>query len=246
MDINALFHIPERCILNNRIHKKVVLENAELKATEKKLIREGIEQMTWLAAIKPANSNIPAFEDETWIYDEVHWILVLLKTPDKYKRIAELLQKVIPYPLVLVFQQAEKLAVNLAEKRINQNDATKRTLEGMETTPWFNWKEGVGRQFVDSLSYEQQSIRNLKAHYEDLLRCIIAFQSAQMTGRFEVPDHGKTQQTVEQLGRIRQLEEEMTHLRSALKKESQFNRKVDLNVQLKKLEQTKNELIQKI
>jgi hypothetical protein len=42
---------------------------------------------------------------------------------------------------------------------------------------------------------------------------------------------------------IEDIEQEITSLRSKLKKESQFNRKMELNIEIKRLEQNKNKLL---
>ena len=239
MFLNEYLQIPERCILNNRIHKKVVLENAELSSTERRLIREQVETMTWLAAIKPTNSNIPAFSDDLFVFDEVHWIVVTLRNPDKVKRIAGLLQKVIPYPLILVFMGERQLALNLAEKRINLNDSSKRTVEKSETTSWFGPSEDLGGSFLKSLAFPQLSKTSLRSHFEDIQRRFTSFFAGELTGTFVLKPAELRALTVELLEKVRNLEDQMTSIRAAIKKETQFNRKVDLNVQLKKLEQDK-------
>ena len=42
---------------------------------------------------------------------------------------------------------------------------------------------------------------------------------------------------------IEDIEQEITSLRAKLKKESQFNRRMELNIEIKKLEQNKNKLL---
>ena len=42
---------------------------------------------------------------------------------------------------------------------------------------------------------------------------------------------------------IEDIEQEITSLRSKLKKESQFNRKMELNIKIKRLEDNKNKLL---
>ena len=43
--------------------------------------------------------------------------------------------------------------------------------------------------------------------------------------------------------KIEDIEQEIVSLRSKLKKESQFNRKMELNIEIKKLERSKNKLL---
>ena len=43
--------------------------------------------------------------------------------------------------------------------------------------------------------------------------------------------------------KIEDIEQRITSLRSKLKKETQFNRKMELNIEIKRLEQSKNKLL---
>ncbi|HEY8361922.1 MAG TPA: DUF4391 domain-containing protein [Tissierellaceae bacterium] len=43
--------------------------------------------------------------------------------------------------------------------------------------------------------------------------------------------------------KIEDIEQRIANLRSKLKKESQFNRKMELNIEIKRLEQSKNKLL---
>ncbi len=43
--------------------------------------------------------------------------------------------------------------------------------------------------------------------------------------------------------KIEDIEQRIINLRSKLKKESQFNRKMELNIEIKRLEQSKNKLL---
>ncbi len=60
---------------------------------------------------------------------------------------------------------------------------------------------------------------------------------AHLNGTYTLEKALSREGRIELLNRIRQTQQQLAELRTALKNESQFNRKVQLNVQIKKLTQ---------
>lgn len=239
MEIKLIFNIPDRCIINTRIAKKTILENSELKSFEKKIIREDVQDIFWVAGIKPTNINIPALVNGMVSFDEVHFIRLQLKNQTKLKKACELLQNAIPYPLVLLVEHENSFCFNVAHKRINQNDKQKRTIEGFNYTTWLNNDNKLTEQFLDSLKIEKLNANNLRTLYESITERIIYLNSAEISGEFVVKDSTKAKQNVEVLNRIRAIDDEITSLKNKIKNESQFSAKVDMNMAIKKLEEEK-------
>ena len=95
--------IPESCHLGKRIFEKLFHENTKLGATDKRAFREDIDIITWQYTLKPSTIPIQAYEDEQREYQEVAVLQVDLKTQNRTSRIAEIIHRAIPYPLVTVF-----------------------------------------------------------------------------------------------------------------------------------------------
>jgi len=62
---------------------------------------------------------------------------------------------------------------------------------------------------------------------------VIALNSATRSGTYQIVSAEKTKDRRESLTKITELEREIIELRSALKKETQFNKKLELNVSVK-------------
>ncbi len=71
--------------------------------------------------------------------------------------------------------------------------------------------------------------------YADIISRITASQSACITDRFSIADNAEHKR--ELLNVIEKLQSQVDELRNRLKEESQFNEKVQLNMELKKLEE---------
>jgi len=89
--------------------------------------------------------------------------------------------------------------------------------------------------FVDSCAMTRFSFNNFYEFYGDLTARIIALNCAHLNGTYTLENALSREERIELLCRIRQAQQQLAELRAALKNESQFNRKVQLNVQIKKL-----------
>ena len=67
---------------------------------------------------------------------------------------------------------------------------------------------------------------------------IIAFNAASRNGKYKVFSQEKTQQQKQNLIQISILEKEINELRSFLKKEIQFNKKLEFNISIKNKEKS--------
>ncbi|WP_180336306.1 DUF4391 domain-containing protein [Pontibacter ramchanderi] len=239
-------NIPEACLIDQRIPKSSIVAGAELGTADKKLLQDEVQEVRWLAAFKPNNAAIPAFADALYLYNEVHYILLELKGEAKYKKVAELLQKVMPYPLVLWIVAQDKLCVCTADKRINQNDTAKRTIESLTFAPWLQLplSGDINLPFVESLATEMLPQYSLKAFYQGITTRIFNLQAAQLSGTYTIKNADSTRQDVEVLAELRRLADEISRLKKEIKSSTAFGEQVTLHIQLKKLQEQQEQLQQ--
>ena len=122
--INALA-IPPQARVDQRVPKKLLLEQGAPTAADKRQIQDGIEEMTWVAALKPTNIAVPAFRDEAREYLEIAVLTATLRSAAKPTRLIELIHRAIPYPLVLVAAHGDTVSLSLAHKRWSQGETGK-------------------------------------------------------------------------------------------------------------------------
>jgi hypothetical protein len=58
-DLLAALELPDGCRVDQRVPKKLLLENGAPTAADKRLISDGIEELLWLAALKPTTIGVP-------------------------------------------------------------------------------------------------------------------------------------------------------------------------------------------
>jgi len=230
--------IPDACTLNKTLFKKLFLESGQLDVTDKKALRDDIDKIRWLYTLKPSTINIAPYKDDEREYDEVAILQIDLSSITRAKRIAHFVNKAIPYPIVLIFTQGDSLAISVADKRINQADKSKWVVGDGWMTRWLNPGDpsDTERQFMDEMSLKTLSFVNFYALYSDIQTRVIALNAADRSGRYDLGDKTIVKNRLSNLRRIGELESEITTLRAALKKENQFNAKLNLNVTIKTCE----------
>ena len=160
--------VPDACHLGKRLFKKQFYEHGQLGATDKKAFVEDIDNIEWRYTLKPSTINIPKLEDDEREYLEIAILQVMLTVADRHLRIASVIQKAIPYPLLIVFVCGSRLAITAADKRINRADANKIVTEAIYDTGWIDMAAPDAAQaaFLSDFRATNFSYRNLHDFYQ--------------------------------------------------------------------------------
>jgi len=201
-----------------------------------KIVKEVIQEIIIVASISPLTSNITEYKSNEYLFDEIHLIKVELKNRETFKKVCELLQSAIPYPLIILLKHNEQYCFNTADKRINQVEKEKRVISSSTYTEWFDEKCNGAEKFLSSLAFDQLSHVNLRTLYESFANRIHNFNTFVITGEYQVKTTRETTRDVEIQREILNIKEQITTLRSTLKKETSFNEKVAINMKIKKME----------
>jgi hypothetical protein len=110
-DLVTALDLPSSCRVDQRVPKKLLVENGAPTATDKRWISEGIEEIYWVAALKPTTIGVSEYRDELRDYLEIALISVTLRPDAKAARLAELVHRAIPYPVVLMMVQGDGLTL---------------------------------------------------------------------------------------------------------------------------------------
>ncbi len=249
VNLIAAFDLPAAALVNQRVPKKLVVENGAPTTADRKLIQDRIEEITWVAALKPASIGVPEYIDEQRAYLELAVLLVDLREAGKVTRLAELIHRAIPYPVLLILANTDGLMLSLAHIRWAQKEADKTVLEagypqmaqiGADRgNTGFHLRESASSAedaFLQALSLRSQPRSDLHALYQGWLDTLTALQAATITGRF-----AKTENTEQAsarraaLHRCREIDGEVARLRLAAAKEKQIARQVAVNMEIKAL-----------
>jgi len=235
-DLIAALDLPDAALVNQRIPKKLLVENGAPTAADRKLIQDGIEEITWVAALKPASIGVPEYHDEQRRYQEVAVLAANLREPGKVARLVELIHRAIPYPVVLVFTDNAELVISLVHIRWAQSGADKTVLDGETIIQRLSGNQNGLSDLLHALSLRRQPRGDLRALYQGWMDALTALQAAAITGRFVSSD--SVEQAADRRAALRRYQEidgEVARLRLAAAKEKQMARQVAANLEIKRL-----------
>lgn len=182
-------NISENCLANQTIFKKTFLESVDLLASDKKLINDHIKKVVWKYCLKPDNTNIPVYKDNEREYYEIEIIEVQLNETNKVKRIAEIIMRAIPYPILLVFTKDNKIQLVTGDMRKNLSDSSKVTVDNFVYTDWFEIESDnpFVEKLLTDLNFKQLNFTNFYLMYRDLEAKLNNFNIAKLKDTVENP-----------------------------------------------------------
>ncbi len=239
-DINAFYDwlgFPEASLLDKRIYKRMVLEHGQLTATDKKTLSEDVTKLTWKYALKAGTVQVLPYEHAEREYLEVAIVEAMLSSRKRAPRIAEMIQRAIPYPVLLVMVEGSGVCVSVALKRFSLAEKGSIVAEDFLSSPWC----GGPPTEIDEAFYNALSLRNLSqvdfyALYRSMVQAVLAQACAELTGRFVLDTGGSHTDRRRRLEQCHEMKREIGTLRAAIGQQDRFAEQVELNTQIKDLE----------
>lgn len=234
--------------LRKKLDKKMFYDFADLNKKEKDYITKYVERIELTYVLTPSNMNIQPFINDEYHYEGVMFITIRLREETKdyhVSTIGEIIQGALPNPVVIVFEKHGNIRMGTCIKRRNKVERSQTVLEQQAYTPWFQLDETneTVRQFIASVHMQNVSFAHFFQFYQDIHRAVQAFQHINAVGTFYIATNEQSQQLIEQ---IKQLETEIAAWKAKLKKETQFNRKVEMNMKIHELTMQIEQLKQRL
>ena len=200
---------------------------------------------------------MPDYRDTLREYLEIAVLAVTVRgvvKPASHSRLAELVHRAVPYPVLLLLIKGQSLTLSLAHKRWAQNEADKVVLDGslISVTVSASLSEvnaadashpdpaeaaQTESAFIQSLSVTRQPQATLHALYQGWVDCVQALLAARLTGSYQTPTTPEQAAARRQaLADCERLEAEVSRLRAQAAKEKQMARQVELNLTLKRVQ----------
>ncbi len=237
--ISSVFALPATAVNIQKLPKKFFYKSFDLLPSEKKMIEDPaiLEQFEILSLINPRSANIPAVHTEEETYDEI--IFLLVKTSSLHfeshkTRIAEILHKYIPNHLMVVVYGDDKMSLSIAEKRINQNDSTKRVITQVYCTENINWPNPVSQHqlFLEKLAFHEANTFNLQQYYQYFIQCFSGLLLTESTGQFRLRSFERSKHDVAVINQIQELNNQIIALQNQAKIQKQMYERVTINTKV--------------
>lgn len=217
----AFIGYPAQAAFGRTLPKNKVYEHSGANTRLKDLFVRQVEQIVWAFKLAPETIRLPARPG----VPEIQVFSLQLKTPELHRDVLRCIDGAIPFPILFELAFEGKTQVVAAYKRPNESDASRWVLSDYFSTDWLP---------VGSERTAMPVALHLGGLYEQLLHCLISLPP-------------RPQETLAELvTRVKQVQAKQRELDKAtarLEKEKQFNRKVEINAQLRVLKKDYETLI---
>lgn len=213
-----MLNLPERTLYNKRIPKNKFYEKLKANTKLKDMFVEQVDNIIWKHKLSRETINLEPTEE----VQEIQVFEIYLKQKELSREVLESIDKAIPYPILHVLLYEGEAQLVIAYKQRNQNDENKFIINGYYESEW---------QPINSISIELIKGIDLQAVYENIIR---SFMPLIQDSNEELSEVVKKQNMIEKLKKI------CRTLEAKIRSEKQFNRKVELNIELQRLKKELN------
>lgn len=216
MMLFASYQFPDKALVNRNIPKTKFYEHADISRAVKEAFVSQIQQITWAYKLSPETINLAAVKGVF----EVQVFNIQLKTPELVDGVLLSIDKAIPHPIIFQLLFQDKIRTVLAYKRMSESDESKWVVEQYFSTNWLTLAE------AETYKQPLPVALNIGGLYEQMLKAFMPITA----------NEGESLKAqTERLNQLMQKQKEITQLQSKMRNEKQFNRKVEMNNQLKAL-----------
>lgn len=217
--MSALYDYPAATRFGKTVAKDKIRQNRRGGASMKDAFRDQIDRIVWAHKLAPETLNLPATKAVT----EIQVFEIHLRSPDIDEAVLRAIDRAIPFPLFFELIDGTRRRVAAAHKRASEADSGKWVVGDVL---WSDWMEdGVFRGPLPSAT-------DMGRLYERMLGALVPLRRADE----DIEDSLARSAALEAKGR------EIERLESRLKREKQFNRKVELHGQLQEAQAAYNHL----
>lgn len=209
----ALIAWPAIAAYGRNVPKARIYEHGAANARLKELFVKQVDAIVWQYKLAPETINLPARPDAP----EIEIFSLQLKVPELHHEILRCIDRAIPLPLLFELHHAQRVQVVAAYKRPSEACAGRWVASDYFASDWLA---------EDSLRSAMPVALHLGGLYEQLIQNLIPL----------VPRQHET--LAERIMRIEAIQAKRRELAAAvlkIEKERQFNRKVEINSNLRKL-----------
>ncbi len=244
--------VPVSARVEQRVPKKLFIENGAPTAADKRLLTDAVQEIQWVAALKPTTIGVPEYRDPVREYLEIAVLSITLRGVIKIagkSRLAELVHRAVPYPLLLLMVDSQTLMLSVAHKRWAQNEAGKVVLDdavtsvsllaeesGLVTNQNFADTAEIGAAFIESMAVSRQPQTNLQELYQGWIDRLLTLTAARLTGSYRIPlSREQAVARRQALLDCERLKAEVSRLQLQAAKEKQLSRQVELNLTIQRI-----------
>lgn len=209
-----MLNLPQTTEFNKRVPKQKFYEHLTANAKIKSMFAAQIKTIYWRNKIAASTLNISAGVT----LPELEVFEVKLNTPDINESVLRQIDLAIPYYILFLLEYDGKYKAAISFKEVTENKNIK--VNNYYYTNWLDEQE---------LPLKMEGL-NIDTVYENFVRQIAGHS-------LEKQENTNLKQSIAKADEKAKLQKQITALENKIRKEKQFNKKVELNMELKKLKE---------
>jgi hypothetical protein len=209
--MTVFFEYPKAASFGRVLPKSKIYAHASAGAKLKQLFVDQVDQIIWQYKLAPETINLSA----TKSVSEIQVFKINLRTSEISEEVLRAIDKAIPFPIIFELTHAGKRKAIAAYKRPSEADSTKWVVSEYFGTNW---------EAEDNPRKPLPQALNLNSLYEALLQPMLP-----TTSESDEPIASR----VLRMETIRAKQREAERIKARLAKEKQFNKRVEINAELR-------------
>lgn len=213
-----MFVLPESTHYNKIIPKNSFDQYTN--SRQKKMFSDYVGRLIWKNKLSFETTNLQGKE-----IPEIQIFIVELKEKSDISKVLQIIDKAIPYHIIFIITYRNEAYISTSPKHLHPHNEDKAVIDYTFTSAWFP---------INQNPYQVVLKGSLDHVFKDFCK--------QFSSNF-YKETKSINDLVENQKEIDQIQKEIQNLKSAIAREKQFNRKVELNLQLNKLQFFYSELL---
>lgn len=210
----AFVHYPPQAAFGRALPKNKLYAHSHAGTRLKSLFVQQVEQIVWQFKLAPETINLPSRP----AVSEIQVFAIQLKTPELSFDVLRAIDQAVQFPIIFELAHAGRTLVTACHKRPSEADASRWVLSDYFASGWLADNAERGAMPV---------ALHLGGLYEQLLRALLPLPAR---------PHETLSEHVARLDALAAKQREADKTAAKLEKERQFNRKVAINADLRRLQ----------
>jgi hypothetical protein len=239
------FNFPESALVKNRVAIKAIVEQLDVSKSDENLLRSQISALYLVSILDTETTLLKSVEKDDFRYEEIQVFFVELKTMNKNISLHNKLQTLFPNPTIVITNYQEKYKLSTAEKRINQIDTNLAVVDQVYMTNKLDIRSERSKDFLSALDYNRHQFKDLFELYETYQNAIYSQKLVDLVGFY--PSKLLDAKFIKDvLNQIASIDTDINRINESYKDATSMNEKITIHKKIKKHEEKKNKLIDRI
>tara|TARA_R110000851_G_scaffold306301_1_gene464611 strand:- start:12545 stop:13216 length:672 start_codon:yes stop_codon:yes gene_type:complete len=209
---------PRTAAFDRVVPKRKIYEHGAVGSALKERFVQQVEQISWAYKLAPETVNLPATKTVT----EIQVFRIALKGAELDRGVLQAIDRAIPFPLIFELIQGTRIKVAAAYKQSTlsqkgEGDSNRWRMSNYFETDW-QPEHTIRRPLPVALG--------MSGLYEQLLHHLIPIP---------IRPEESLADAVERVEQLEAKQREINKIKALLKREKQFNRKVEINAELRRM-----------